>query len=77
MQHVQLKDTPTECATELKTSQMQLRDKVLCDLFFSFCIFLLVFYVYFLFLSFLSNQNWKVRLFGEFVYAFIEVSFVL
>ena len=43
MQHVQLKDTPTECATELKTSQMQLRDKVLCDLFFSFCIILLGF----------------------------------
>lgn len=32
---------------------------------------------FFPFVSFLCNQNWKVRLFGDIAYAFIEVSFGL
>lgn len=34
-------------------------------------------FIFVLFVSFLSNQNWSVRLFGEILYTFIEVSFGL
>lgn len=34
-------------------------------------------FVFFPFVGFLCNQNWKVRFFGDIAYAFIDVSFGL